>query len=142
MSSPSLRIAMQQSIDDLDIAIREAEANIKRMRGIRAQLMVQQHGANKSPLCACNKPIGLLRALHGETMCPRCTALNAIPAAKPSPGRPSGTAVARMACQAIQYSDQMICGWCNISYDVNDPDPPQCGLHKGQKARSSGGPAE
>lgn len=33
-----------------------------------------------------------------------------------------------MACKARQYSDQMACGTCGLAWDVNDPDPPQCGL--------------
>ncbi len=30
------------------------------------------------------------------------------------------------ACQARQYSDQMICATCGLAWDMNDPDPPQC----------------
>lgn len=29
-------------------------------------------------------------------------------------------------CKAIQYSDQMRCNTCNLTWDVNDPDPPKC----------------
>lgn len=29
-------------------------------------------------------------------------------------------------CEAVQVSDQMRCGRCGLSYDVNDPDPPDC----------------
>lgn len=32
----------------------------------------------------------------------------------------------RNGCQAIQYGDQMQCGRCGLSYDVNDEDPPEC----------------
>lgn len=28
-------------------------------------------------------------------------------------------------CDARQYSDQMMCS-CGLSWDVNDPDPPNC----------------
>lgn len=31
-----------------------------------------------------------------------------------------------MTCQARQYSDQMCCGRCGLSWDVNDTDPPKC----------------
>ncbi len=42
-------------------------------------------------------------------------------------------------CQATQYSDQMYCRVCNLSYDVNDPDPPVCPVTSAE-ARSAGGP--
>lgn len=29
-------------------------------------------------------------------------------------------------CQARQYSDQMHCGLCGLTWDMNDIDPPQC----------------
>lgn len=29
-------------------------------------------------------------------------------------------------CQARQYSDQMYCPKCRITWDVSDPDPPEC----------------
>lgn len=29
-------------------------------------------------------------------------------------------------CEAIQYSDQMVCKRCNQAWDVNDFDPPKC----------------
>lgn len=32
-----------------------------------------------------------------------------------------------MNCQARQYSDQMICGKCGLQWDMNDPEPPECG---------------
>ncbi|WP_158589809.1 hypothetical protein [Gemmobacter lutimaris] len=32
----------------------------------------------------------------------------------------------RPACVARQYSDQMVCAKCNLAWDVNDPEPPQC----------------
>lgn len=32
----------------------------------------------------------------------------------------------RTGCEAVQYSDQMQCARCGLSYDVNDPDPPDC----------------
>lgn len=31
-----------------------------------------------------------------------------------------------MNCQAVQYSDQMICDRCGLQWDVNDPEPPAC----------------
>ena len=31
-----------------------------------------------------------------------------------------------MSCQAQQMSDSMVCSVCEISWDVNDPDPPTC----------------
>lgn len=31
-----------------------------------------------------------------------------------------------MKCQARQYSDQMQCHACGLTWDTNDPDPPQC----------------
>lgn len=30
-------------------------------------------------------------------------------------------------CEARQYSDQMLCDRCGLQWDVNDPDPPECG---------------
>lgn len=30
-------------------------------------------------------------------------------------------------CKARQYSDQMACSECGLSWDVNDPEPPICG---------------
>lgn len=30
------------------------------------------------------------------------------------------------ACDAIQYSDQMVCTACDLGRDMNDPDPPAC----------------
>lgn len=32
----------------------------------------------------------------------------------------------RTGCEAVQYSDQMQCARCGLSYDANDPDPPEC----------------
>lgn len=29
-------------------------------------------------------------------------------------------------CEAVQLSDQMRCERCGFTYDVNDPDPPDC----------------
>ena len=29
-------------------------------------------------------------------------------------------------CKARRYSDQMICGRCGLTWDVNDPEPPKC----------------
>lgn len=37
----------------------------------------------------------------------------------------------RHACQARQYSDQMICAPCGLAWDMNDPEPPEC--HKNIK---------
>jgi len=31
-----------------------------------------------------------------------------------------------MSCQARQYSDQMHCAKCGLTWDVNDPDAPAC----------------
>jgi hypothetical protein len=30
-------------------------------------------------------------------------------------------------CEAVQYSDQMVCAKCVVRWDVNDPAPPACG---------------
>lgn len=30
-------------------------------------------------------------------------------------------------CKARQYSDQMMCGQCGLTWDMNDPEPPTCG---------------
>lgn len=35
-----------------------------------------------------------------------------------------------MSCKARQYSDQMICGECGLSWDTNDPEPPECPVEK------------
>ena len=32
----------------------------------------------------------------------------------------------RPNCHARQYSDQMQCGKCGLTWDVNDPEPPKC----------------
>ena len=29
-------------------------------------------------------------------------------------------------CQARQYGDQMICAPCGLTWDTNDPEPPEC----------------
>lgn len=34
-----------------------------------------------------------------------------------------------MKCRARQYSDQMICAACGLTWDTNDPDPPACRQH-------------
>lgn len=31
-----------------------------------------------------------------------------------------------MTCKARQYSDQMYCGECGLTWDVSDPEPPEC----------------
>lgn len=31
-----------------------------------------------------------------------------------------------MKCKARQYSDQMICHLCKLTWDMNDMDPPEC----------------
>lgn len=31
-----------------------------------------------------------------------------------------------MTCKARQFSDEMICGECGLTWDVNDPEPPLC----------------
>lgn len=38
-----------------------------------------------------------------------------------------------MACKARQYSDQMLCGQCGLGWDVNDPDPPECGVARRER---------
>jgi hypothetical protein len=35
-------------------------------------------------------------------------------------------------CRARQYNDQMICGPCGLSWDINDPLPPKCPKHRGR----------
>ena len=30
-------------------------------------------------------------------------------------------------CKARQYSDQMMCDQCALAWDMNDPEPPECG---------------
>lgn len=32
----------------------------------------------------------------------------------------------RPGCNALQYSDQMFCQTCGLTWDVNDPDEPAC----------------
>jgi len=36
-------------------------------------------------------------------------------------------------CKARQYSDQMYCGHCGVTWDVNDPDPPVCSTKEVQE---------
>jgi hypothetical protein len=43
---------------------------------------------------------------------------------KPRKARTSGAE--RNGCEAVQYSDQMYCARCGVTYDVNDFDPPNC----------------
>lgn len=31
-----------------------------------------------------------------------------------------------MTCKGKQYSDKMVCKRCNLTWDMNDPDPPAC----------------
>ena len=33
-----------------------------------------------------------------------------------------------MTCQARQYSDEMSCAACGLSWDISDPNPPKCRL--------------
>lgn len=40
-------------------------------------------------------------------------------------------------CQARQFSDQMICGRCALSWDTNDPDPPACPEHQPKREEST-----
>ena len=35
-------------------------------------------------------------------------------------------AAVRQPCQARQYSDQMVCRKCDLTWDVNDPEAPAC----------------
>lgn len=37
------------------------------------------------------------------------------------------------ACKARQFSDQMSCSACGLTWDMNDPDPPECQLEKNIK---------
>ena len=39
-----------------------------------------------------------------------------------------------MACRAIQYSDEMYCAKCNLRWDTNDPEPPECPVLKKENA--------
>lgn len=46
-------------------------------------------------------------------------------------------------CEARQYSDQMHCKKCNLTWDMNDLDPPKCKEEKEEseeirKARKNG----
>lgn len=36
-------------------------------------------------------------------------------------------------CKARQYSDQMVCNKCHVAWDVNDPEPPECGQSKANR---------
>ena len=38
-------------------------------------------------------------------------------------------------CKARQYSDQMQCATCGLTWDVNDPDPPPCLTDKQRKLK-------
>ena len=38
--------------------------------------------------------------------------------------------VKRERCLALQYSDQMNCARCNLAWDMNDPEPPECGKRR------------
>lgn len=39
----------------------------------------------------------------------------------------------RRKCKAYQASDQMVCDHCKMSWDVNDPYPPDCNLDEGEE---------
>lgn len=39
-------------------------------------------------------------------------------------------------CQAVQYSDQKVCNRCGFTWDMNDPEPPEC-LTKRQLGRAT-----
>lgn len=41
-----------------------------------------------------------------------------------------------MTCKAIQQSDEMFCAQCNLRWDMNDPEPPLCGLQSSIKPLS------
>lgn len=45
---------------------------------------------------------------------------------KPDPHEPDLLDARRPDCQAIQHSDQMHCSVCNLTWDMNDSDPPRC----------------
>lgn len=38
----------------------------------------------------------------------------------------SNVRILRRYCKARQYSDQMVCDQCQLKWDANDPDPPEC----------------
>lgn len=40
-------------------------------------------------------------------------------------------------CKARQYSDQMNCPRCGLVWDMNDPDPPPCGLLAAQERNNN-----
>lgn len=40
-----------------------------------------------------------------------------------------------LKCRARQNSDQMYCHVCALTADMNDPEPPPCGLNKATKMR-------
>lgn len=42
-----------------------------------------------------------------------------------------------MNCKAIQHSDQMVCESCGLTWDMNDPSPPVCGLPRTVVLRST-----
>lgn len=31
-----------------------------------------------------------------------------------------------LSCEAIRYNDEMQCARCGLTWDVKDPDPPEC----------------
>jgi len=39
------------------------------------------------------------------------------------------------SCEARQYSDQKVCHRCNLVWDMNDPEPPECRPEPGEKQR-------
>lgn len=41
--------------------------------------------------------------------------------------------MAEFRCKAMQMSDQKVCRACNLVWDMNDPEPPEC---KGAAAES------
>lgn len=44
----------------------------------------------------------------------------------------------RHNCQARQHSDQMICAPCGLTWDINDPEPPEC--HRNIKRAAEASP--
>lgn len=133
MTAGSARTAMQAAIDQIDHLIRDQEAQLAKLRSVRDDLHRQLHVPRATRQCACGAPIPQAREMLGHTMCFRCEVMataHAGDVTKPA---------AKLRCEALQYSDQMICGQCGLSWDINDPAPPSCKIiSKLQSVKSKG----
>lgn len=44
--------------------------------------------------------------------------------------------IGQSKCKAERYSDSMVCTWCDLKWDFNDPDHPECNRPWSNKKQS------